>query len=49
MEVETEDEARKVPPDLVEFVAIELLRFNRNEDEEEVARRIIREVLSRTQ
>ncbi len=30
---------------LVEFVAMELLRFSRDEDEEEVAKRIIQEVL----
>ena len=34
-----------LPPELVEFVACELLRFTRDEDEAEVATRIIGEVL----
>jgi hypothetical protein len=33
---------------LVDFVARELLRFTRNEDEDEVARRIIKEVIRQT-
>jgi hypothetical protein len=35
------------PADLVDLVASELLRFTRNEDEDEIARKIIREVFHR--
>jgi len=37
------------PTDLVDYIASELLRFTRNEDEDEVARRIIREVRRKSQ
>lgn len=38
---------REFDPVLVDWVVCELFRFSRDDDEEEVARRIIKEVLRR--